>query len=372
MFTVCQELKSNTNYEKYFDSSTNVDTHMMKNVEWGATVYLAHSKYGLNGNEVRINTNTSYITGMGSGSTSSKESASNAYNTVIGKESSTTNNIYGIYDMSGGAWDEVSACYEGYTNILTDNTEDAYIEKYIDIYSNYSISKYGDALYETSDVNSGNWFGDHRARINSTYPLYVRGGWLGYGSNTGAFAYWYQNGNRQLSATFRPTIAVTDDSTKDIIQNIPEGWVVADKSNTGNDWYAYRDTSSVSGAVAEVNSPKLASGMTPIKYVGEEDTSDQDLATLTSGSRWANAMTKDGSMWVWIPRYAYRITSGYHQSGADINPSAPAQGAGTIEIAFLDTQNNFLDPNITGTVVTNRSRCFNICRHIPMDFRACI
>ena len=33
MFTVCQELKSNTNYEKYFDSSTNVDTHMMKNDE---------------------------------------------------------------------------------------------------------------------------------------------------------------------------------------------------------------------------------------------------------------------------------------------------------------------------------------------------
>ncbi len=38
-------------------------------------------------------------------------------------------------------------------------------------------------------------------------------------------------------------------------------------------------------------------------------------------------MTEDGSMWVWIPRYAYNITSGYHQSGAEINPTKPEEGA---------------------------------------------
>ena len=33
-----------------------------------------------------------------------------------------------------------------------------------------------------------------------------------------------------------------------------------------------------------------------------------------STRKWANAKTSDGSMWVWIPRYAYSITSGYHSS----------------------------------------------------------
>ena len=40
-------------------------------------------------------------------------------------------------------------------------------------------------------------------------------------------------------------------------------------------------------------------------------------------------------MWVWIPRYAYSITSGYHKSGADINSTAPEEGAGTIEVEFM-------------------------------------
>ena len=38
--------------------------------------------------------------------------------------------------------------------------------------------------------------------------------------------------------------------------------------------------------------------MLPIKDVGE----------VQDGNKWANAITADGSMWVWIPRYAYKIT----------------------------------------------------------------
>ena len=136
-------------------------------------------------------------------------------------------------------------------------------------------------------------------------------------------------------------------------QNMPAGWTIAKKTNYGNDWYAYKDTSNSYGNIAKVNAPKLADGMIPIKYIVEGSTSSETLSALTSGSKWANAITKDGSMWVWIPRYAYRITSGYHKSGANINPDAPTLGAGTIEIAFLDINNNFLDPNISGTVVTS-------------------
>ena len=76
-----------------------------------------------------------------------------------------------------------------------------------------------------------------------------------------------------------------------------------------------------------VNTPKLGSGMTPIKWNGSSwvntTGSDKDWYDYTS-NKWANAKTSDGSMWVWIPRYAYSITSGYHSSSA-----------GNIDVEFM-------------------------------------
>lgn len=85
------------NIAHIINNKNNVDTHMTKNVEWGAVTYLAHSKYGLNGEGICINTNSSFKTGIGNDGSSS-------YNTDVGKNSSITKNVYGIYDMSGGAW----------------------------------------------------------------------------------------------------------------------------------------------------------------------------------------------------------------------------------------------------------------------------
>ena len=50
--------------------------------------------------------------------------------------------------------------------------------------------------------------------------------------------------------------------------------------------------------------------------------------------KWANAQTKDGSMWVWIPRYAYKITSGEGTSTT-----------GTIEVVFLNKTSNQYNKN---------------------------
>ena len=100
-----------------------LDSHMMKNTEWGAVAYLSHSKYGKM-NSIRLNNNKSYITGY-----SSTEEPTLGHNggesipgnrnesTVLGVDgsytinylntnsivSSTTGNYSGIYDMSGGA-----------------------------------------------------------------------------------------------------------------------------------------------------------------------------------------------------------------------------------------------------------------------------
>ena len=52
---------ANAFYSSY-DYKRNLDSHMMKNTEWGAVAYLQHSKYGSQ-TSVRLNNNSSFITG---------------------------------------------------------------------------------------------------------------------------------------------------------------------------------------------------------------------------------------------------------------------------------------------------------------------
>lgn len=160
IFTACLDVKNTYNLIG--------DSHMMKNIEWGAVAYLAESKYGRNGVEITIN-GSEFVTGGG-----------NYTGNVL---QSTTGNIYGIYDMCGGANEYVagtltgklSNSYYNFTNIDS---------KYYDIYAtNYNESKRikGDALYETStNVNSsanvGNaWNGDFSRYVFSNYPMWGRG-----------------------------------------------------------------------------------------------------------------------------------------------------------------------------------------------------
>ena len=114
-------------------------------------------------------------------------------------------------------------------------------------------------------------------------------------------------------------------------ENVAKEWEVTRKTDAS--WYSYNDVSNGDKKV-NVNAPVLKGNMKAIKYVGAE-------AESQTGSKWANAMTTDGSMWVWIPRYAYKITEGYHTNVA-----------GTIEVAFLDTNNKFLNGE-TGEITTN-------------------
>ena len=93
----------------------------------------------------------------------------------------------------------------------------------------------------------------------------------------------------------------------------------------------------------KANEPKLLTGMTPIKFtmpteekMGETvETNAQDKDWYQYGityntKRWANAKTEDGSMWVWIPRYAYRVN----------------KETETFDIVFLQgTTDNYYDEN---------------------------
>ena len=94
-----------------------LDSHMMKNTEWGAVAYLSHSIYGIN-SEVRINNNSNYLTGYAAVNEpiidypeykdyGTNSSITQPYNTSTGYLASTTGNITGIYDMSGGSFEYV-------------------------------------------------------------------------------------------------------------------------------------------------------------------------------------------------------------------------------------------------------------------------
>ena len=103
--------------------------------------------------------------------------------------------------------------------------------------------------------------------------------------------------------------------------------------------------------------PQVSDGMTPVKYIDgtgwvKTTATDEEWYNY-SEKKWANIVLGDAnfstsgnyevldenstySMLVWIPRYAYKITSKYHQSGS---------GAGNVEIVFLNTANEDKDGN---------------------------
>ncbi|MFR0822195.1 MAG: type II secretion system protein [Clostridia bacterium] len=88
-----------------------------------------------------------------------------------------------------------------------------------------------------------------------------------------------------------------------------------------------------------VNKPILTNGMKAIKFVyptenSEGEVKDSSVNELDwydyNTKRWANAQTEDGSMWVWIPRYAYKVNASNQ----------------TFDIKFLiGTTDNYYDEN---------------------------
>ena len=97
----------------------------------------------------------------------------------------------------------------------------------------------------------------------------------------------------------------------------------------------------------KVNKPKLMTGMTAIKFnepAGDEKakegstikTTDTDAAWYDyDAKKWANAQTQDESMWVWIPRFAYKVV---------YNDSNDKSKGGKFDVVFLiGTTDNYYD-----------------------------
>ncbi len=225
-------------------SQNTMDIHMIKNSEWGAVAYLSQSKYGKYGNstyktsedkQVRINNCSTYKTGIGASTQNAKEttdiceSQENQYDGTYGQAASTTGNITGIYDMSGGAYEYVmgvladdqgiprsgqsTTSNSGFKGKLNDDTE--YSDginlpnaKYYDLYTNTNSSIacnsgvcYGHVLSETSE-----WYNDKGNFLSSSSPWFLRGGSYAYTSNAGVFNFRSNDGDAYSDYSSRATL----------------------------------------------------------------------------------------------------------------------------------------------------------------------
>ena len=239
--------------------STDSESHLMKNSEWGAVAYLSQSKYGLNGTNIYVNNanlNNSIasvyaVTGCSGASenagantitianingTTGNTANSNTYtwNQKNGQRASSSGTIYGIYDLSGGTWERTAAYvangngnlkYCGASIAYDGNTLKTVSTKYTTVYpsndsgetnidtasqKNYALNTkiYGDAIRETSTAGTetSSWYSDYSCFPALGNPFSVRGGSLWGTSSAGLFCFARSNGSSDCSNGFRPVV----------------------------------------------------------------------------------------------------------------------------------------------------------------------
>ena len=239
-------------FKNSYDYQRNLDSHMMKNTEWGAVAYLQHSAYGSQAS-VRINNNSSYITGysatleptLGYNSGTSID-GNRVESTSLGIDgtytvnylnsnstvSSTTGNYSGIYDMSGGALEYVMGYTTGaqavggsgditnlYSNFFSDSTYLKYWDKYTStVNTNYNNRILGDATGEMGPFGSdldqdgstrykSSWYKGYARFAYSSHPWFERGGDWSDGTEAGSFAFYYNTGGTYTNVSFRIVLA---------------------------------------------------------------------------------------------------------------------------------------------------------------------
>ena len=212
-------------YDYSFNYNRVRESHLMKNSEWGAVVYLAHSQYGRNGNEIDLN-NSNTITGNSAGNTSAgKDENKYTYNTAEGIMASSTGNIYGIYDLSGGCYEYMASYNSSDTNnykglygssFTATNQSNKYSTRYINSSSIsvgnvfYQAGKIGDATKEVylGGTSTFNWFSDYGYMVDSRYPFFNRGGYYDDKNYGGIFDSNGDTGANSDNKSFRIVLAV--------------------------------------------------------------------------------------------------------------------------------------------------------------------
>jgi hypothetical protein len=238
----------------------NMNVRLSKNSDWGAIAYLSTSIYGRGTSEIYINNcDNNVLAGDAVGGTAGntqlgddtlndrtgwagatadsniKENCSmlnttpshlGAYHTERGQHASTTDNIYGIYDMSGGNWEYQMAVYNKTLSIDSGFTSsnplpnDKYLNNYpappfstdANAFSNNNTCTFehcgGQALHETKTVQSvtsspQSWNSDTSYFVISSSPWFRRGGGAINKDNSGLFASYNNYGSAYFYDGFR-------------------------------------------------------------------------------------------------------------------------------------------------------------------------
>jgi hypothetical protein len=206
-------------------NDTNVDTHLIKNKEWGAVAYLSQSSYGKGTTNIWLNPNSNYVTGCaGTAAGQDAVTTCNSYETTNGLNASTTLNIYGVYDMSGSSSELVAAYIDNNTTAVTVNGASllAVNAKYRDVYAvgttdtganNYAITstEYGAGVWEMSlsaDSANNGWYLDGTTMPSDTSPWFVRGGHKSNYNGAGIFNFYGTGGGGSIDYGFRPVLLV--------------------------------------------------------------------------------------------------------------------------------------------------------------------
>ena len=225
---------SNNSYYGWNESS--VDTHMATNLEWGAIYYLTLSTYGANTNEVYINNNQNYTAGCAGdiASAAASTTCNNPYNSETGVKASSTWNITGVYDMSGGSWERTMADYNnllgssGFIDDEYNNIPSYHITKYTtptanllnNIGMDYDATVYGDGIYETSaeanryngtvwsGTDQGGWSTEHSYLPYATRSWFSRGAHFSHTSIAGLGGFGSTDGGAYSNNSFRPVVSI--------------------------------------------------------------------------------------------------------------------------------------------------------------------
>ncbi len=224
-----------------------LDSHLMKNTEWGAVAYLSHSKYGKytvkDGNtEIMINNSDNFVTGYSAKSAPTEgyqlytdraqstpgenNDYSYNYNDLNSVVASTTGNYTGIFDMNGGNTEIMMATMKSESDSPSYSSSGFDEEKfpkeiqYYDIYKytteyKYNIGILGDAtsemgsfenkMYGSNGAPITSWYTDFGWIINSNAPWFIRGGSSDAG--TGAGITFFTRGNGDISNAYRIVLA---------------------------------------------------------------------------------------------------------------------------------------------------------------------
>ncbi|MDR2063961.1 MAG: hypothetical protein LBQ02_04240 [Candidatus Nomurabacteria bacterium] len=220
-------------------------TTQMRNDQWGAAAYLSASVYGAGVGDHKVQNNGAFskvlqdgngntgigITGCGPNPSGDEteypiletavtgavdctySNQSLVYYSELGQLASTTHNVYGIYDMAGGAWEITAAVSNGrmggsmptalnanYYNNYPDNPlaiRPSWSSEGYSHYYNIDACTYqycgGHALHEVAGVQSVYWQnqfwdGDYSWLVDGEYPWAYRGGSADYGQVSGIWA----------------------------------------------------------------------------------------------------------------------------------------------------------------------------------------